>query len=196
MTQQQTSDEAKETGDEYRTKERIGGGLAVDVIHESGHSMLINAGHGGYSLDVWWGEDNQNQAGTRLRLGDQSTQYPYENEHDRDAELGIHTIDGQEVVTVVDPEPKTQAVGYDPAVLIIEFVADEGFHVTAEWVGEETGELRESFAIAPIFDPRNEGEDESYYRFLAEEYRNEDPTHELIESLSHRIAELPNNGSK
>lgn len=164
------------SSDEYTVKERLDEGLVFDVSHESGPSLLLRAGFGGYKLDVWWGTDNNRQSNNWIRLGERpDSSYPYENDHDRDAELSIHEIDGSEVVTIVDPEPRTEAVGYDPATLTIEFVEDEGFHVTAEWVHESTGTTRKSFAIAPVFDPRIEDQRERHYDLLDQNCNGQEP---------------------
>lgn len=166
---QSTEDTRTRTESENKkltAKERQGEKWAVDITHESGPSLLIQAGRGGYKLDTWWGENKQ--ANNWVRLGSQPSDYPYNNEHDRDVTTPNLPPNNDDEVAVIDPDPRGYNIGYNIATITVRFVEHEGFHVTVKWTEEETGNKMESFAIAPVFDPRFDDEREVYYKLMDE----------------------------
>lgn len=124
--------------------------LVVDVQHESGASLVVQPGEGGYKLDSFW-ENNNKQANNWVTFTDDVSDSGYDNRHER-AITGEVRSD-PETVVITDPEPRGEHVGYDDATLEIQFVDDVGFFVKLYWTNNEN-EQRKSFAIAPLFDPR------------------------------------------
>lgn len=142
----------------------------LDVHHESGPSLLVQPGHGGYQLDVFW-DDNTKQSSTWVRYTDEEGQSGYNNCHDRNITGDVASDPDRVIIT--DPEPRGENVGYDEATLEIQFIDQVGFSVKLYWVNGQKEE-RKSIAIAPLYDPREAkaGERTKFYDII--EYNQSD----------------------
>lgn len=162
--------ETNDNGTGLSVSERELDETVLDVHHESGASLLVQPGNGGYQLDAFW-ENNTNQSNTWVTYTDGATQSGYDNCHDRDITGDV--VSDPERVVITDPEPRGENVGYDESTLEIQFVDEVGFSVKLYWVNDQNEE-RKSIAITPLYDPRETaaGERTQFYDII--EYNQSD----------------------
>lgn len=186
--------------DDLSAHERFGEGFDVSVHDdERDVEMLVQGGPGGYQLDLWWQEgDKKKQSNNWANFGDQSLQYPHDNDHDREAALDTTECDGKPALHIHDPDPRADKAGYDGADIYVSRHED-GFLVELEWT-DEMGEDHRYVVVAPMLDPRiNPMEDEdttereAYYDYMlpledttggpSREKRIEEVTNRLLDAM-------------
>lgn len=170
---QHTDDETGEAEiDGLRASAREEPGFTVDVADnddERSPRLLIQGGPGGYQLDMWWnaeveGTERELHSNNWVNFGEQNSDYPHDNRHDRDAELSTDERNDEAALIIHDPDPRAAQAGYGGADLIVKRHPD-GFFVLLEWTNE-MDEHHLFSVVVPFFDARIKAQRADYYDYM------------------------------